>query len=358
MKSGLFRKLDLKLLVAWGSMIAAGGFIAVSLAPGLIGRSPSPSESAVTLSDSAVDWPSRSPMASDRDDRLSEPPLYAAISPDGALGDDPLPPSALDADAATSARRFAGSAPEGRFDCLIESKQLVDVGSSVTGVIEAVYADRSDFVEANQVLAELESDVEKAAVEIARLRADMKGDVEANRVSAKLGRKREARARRLFAANAVSIEEREETETEAELAQYALLRAREQKTLAEAELQKALEVLERRKIRSPISGVVVERLKLPGEVVKEEKVMTIAQIDPLRAEVVLPAALFGSVTTGMRAEVLPELPEAGVHIATVGAVDRVIDAASGTFRVRLELPNPDRALPSGLHCQARFMPSE
>ena len=35
-------------------------------------------------------------------------------------------------------------------------------------------------------------------------------------------------------------------------------------------------------------------------------------------------------------------------------VDRVFDAASGTFRVRADLPNPDLALPGGLRCQVQF----
>jgi multidrug efflux pump subunit AcrA (membrane-fusion protein) len=32
-------------------------------------------------------------------------------------------------------------------------------------------------------------------------------------------------------------------------------------------------------------------------------------------------------------------------------VDRVIDAATNTFRVRLELPNPGGVLPAGLRCK-------
>jgi hypothetical protein len=39
----------------------------------------------------------------------------------------------------------------------------------------------------------------------------------------------------------------------------------------------------------------------------------------------------------------------------VTLMDRVIDPASGTFGVRLELPNPDYAIPSGLHCRVRFL---
>ena len=35
-------------------------------------------------------------------------------------------------------------------------------------------------------------------------------------------------------------------------------------------------------------------------------------------------------------------------------VDRVIDAASNTFRVRAELPNANSAIPSGLRCRAEI----
>jgi multidrug efflux pump subunit AcrA (membrane-fusion protein) len=44
----------------------------------------------------------------------------------------------------------------------------------------------------------------------------------------------------------------------------------------------------------------------------------------------------------------------GRHVATVKIVDKVIDAASGTFVARLELPNPTNALPGGLRCTAEF----
>jgi multidrug efflux pump subunit AcrA (membrane-fusion protein) len=57
----------------------------------------------------------------------------------------------------------------------------------------------------------------------------------------------------------------------------------------------------------------------------------------------------------MRAEVTPELPNGGVRVASVTLVDPVVDGTSGTFGVRLELPNADYAVPSGLRCRARFL---
>ena len=124
------------------------------------------------------------------------------------------------------------------------------------------------------------------------------------------------------------------------------------------ELRAAVERLEEHTIRSPVAGVVVERLKSPGEVVKEETIVVIAQIDPLQVQVILPAAAFGSVRSGMRAQISPEIPNSRVEIASVSLVDPVVDGTSGTFGVRLELPNPDYAVPSGLHCQLRFLQPE
>jgi hypothetical protein len=40
----------------------------------------------------------------------------------------------------------------------------------------------------------------------------------------------------------------------------------------------------------------------------------------------------------------------GVYQAKVTVVDPVFDAASGTFGVRLEMPNPDEAAPVGVRC--------
>ena len=244
------------------------------------------------------------------------------------------------------------------FNCMIEPSEVVEVGTALTAVVESIAVERSDFVEAGQLLAQLESEVESSAFETARARARMDGDVEARLASLQLGTQRHNRALRLFESNALSVDLKEETEAEAEVARAALRQARERKQLMKLNLAEAAERLERHTIRSPISGVVVELLKAPGEVVQEETILTLARLDPLRVQVVLPATMFGSIEKGIRAEVEPELPDAGVRIATVTNADAVVDAGSGTFGVRLELPNTDRGIPSGLHCKVRFLAIE
>ncbi|MBW2281603.1 MAG: efflux RND transporter periplasmic adaptor subunit [Deltaproteobacteria bacterium] len=241
------------------------------------------------------------------------------------------------------------------FDCIIEPSEIADVGSPVTGVIETIYVERGDEVEAGQVVAELESGAEKAAVRVARARARMDGDVRSREASLALGAQRRERAKELFEHNALSLDLRQEIETEAVLAELELTRAREEKDLAKLELERAIEALKRRTVRSPIPGVVVERMLSPGEVVDEEPILKIAQLDPLRIEVILPSAMFGTVKVGMWGAVIPEMPGDRVHAALVTIVDKVVDAASGTFGVRLELRNKEREIPGGLHCRVSFL---
>ena len=57
----------------------------------------------------------------------------------------------------------------------------------------------------------------------------------------------------------------------------------------------------------------------------------------------------------MQAKIIPEFGEYEDLIAEVVVVDKVIDAPSGTFSVRLSLPNPKQSLPGGLKCQARIL---
>ena len=279
----------------------------------------------------------------------------AALEPAPAPGDEVLQPSGSNA-AWLEGEAEPAAVPPSALDCIIDPYQIVDLGSAVTGLIEEVHVERSDPVEVGDVLVELDSGVERAAVELARARAAMNGEIKAREANLDLGRRKRERANNLFERDALSLDLREEVETEETIARLELQRARENRRLAALQLAQAREALKRRTIRSPISGVVVERLMSPGERVDEETILTIAQIDPLRVEVILPSAMFGSVRLNMRAAVEPELGDQ-VHIASVTIVDQIIDAASGTFGVQLELANPDHAIPAGLHCQVRFLPN-
>jgi len=239
-------------------------------------------------------------------------------------------------------------------DCLIESYVQVAISSPVEGVIERVTVDRGASVKVGQVLVELESSVEKAAVVMAKIKAEMLSPHKSNQVRLEFGERRFNRTVELYRKDLIPMKEYDEAETAKALAEVGVLEARENEQLARAELVRAEAAYALRSVRSPINGVVVERLLAPGEFAKQAPILKLAQLDPLRVEVIAPVQLWGQIAVGMAAQIMPEAPVKGSHRARVTIVDRVIDAASGTFGVRLELPNPNLRLPAGLKCTVRF----
>ena len=101
--------------------------------------------------------------------------------------------------------------------------------------------------------------------------------------------------------------------------------------------------------------MVVNVLLDAGESVEENSIMTIAAVDPLNVEVVLPETMYGIILVGTRAEVLPRIRGKEKQMSSVVVVDKVIDAASNTFGVRLEIENPDHAIPGGIRCDIKFL---
>lgn len=245
-------------------------------------------------------------------------------------------------------------APAERLDCMIQPSRDVQIGSPSAGVIAEVLVQRGEVVEKNQVLAKLQSDVERAALAVAQERAAQVGEEAVANSSRNLAARELERANELFGQQYVSRTYLDKQRAEAQAASGRTTQAIENRRLARRQLQLAMTQLEQRTIRAPFSGVVVERFLAAGEFVDQKPVLRLAAVDPLRVDVLVPAALFGSIQIAQSAKVFPEMVGAAARTATVKTVDRMIDAASNTFRVRLELPNEDQSLPAGLRCGLTF----
>lgn len=186
-------------------------------------------------------------------------------------------------------------------NCLIQPHVVVTITTPVGGLLETIQVDRGDLVKEGQILATLDTSLERAVGAVQHAQAELTN-----------------------------------------------------RRLADLELQRTTTEVALRTVKSPINGVVIERFMHPGEFPKQEKILKLAQIDPLRVEVYAPVGLLNKVTVGTTAYVKPESPLTAEYPAKVTVVDRVVDAASGTFGVRLEMPNRDLKLPAGLKCTVRF----
>jgi RND family efflux transporter MFP subunit len=244
------------------------------------------------------------------------------------------------------------------YTCLIEPMQRVELRSAVEGRIDAIHVERGMEVKKGQVLVELDASVERAALDAAKFRAVMQGQIKSADSRLAAAKDKFQRRDALVKERYIATQDRDDSLAEMRVAEANVVEAQDNQRLAALEQRRLGEMVEQRRLRSPITGVVTERLQAVGEVAlsgdNSKPVLRLAQTDPLRVEVVLPVGMYGKVKRGDKVSVDAEAPLTGRYTANVTIVDRVVDAASGTFGVRLELANPKGEIPAGIKCRARF----
>jgi HlyD family secretion protein len=131
---------------------------------------------------------------------------------------------------------------------------LVNVGTQVSGRVKKIYADYNDQVKKGQILLELEDELFKAQI------AQSIGNVKNNEASLELARANEIRMRSLFEKEYVSKQELDQ-------AVQALKSAEAQLTTTKAQLSRDQTNYGYSIIKSPVSGVVVDRVVDVGQTV-------------------------------------------------------------------------------------------
>lgn len=221
-------------------------------------------------------------------------------------------------------------------------------------MIASVLVELGDVVTEGQIIATLEPSREQAAVAVAKGKAELQAPLKASQEKAEFGKRKLLRAQDLRKSAAIGQQELDEAETEQRLADVAFLDAQETQRVRQLEYQFAAAELALRTIRSPITGLVVERFLSPGELTRQTPLVKVAQLHPLRIEAFVPMGWMGKIAPGMLAEVQPAVDGAPVYDARVETVGLIVDNATATFGVRLTLPNSTYRLPAGLACLVRF----
>ena len=239
-------------------------------------------------------------------------------------------------------------------DCVIEPHEVVELSSPVPGILDVINVERGDTVKKGQVVAKLKSGIEEVSVRLAKVRVGMDADIYARKAEFELKKRSSEQLETLFKKKLASLHDQDDAQTLSVIADFEHKKAIELQSVSQVELEHAQEVLAQRYLKSTVDGVVVERMKAPGEYVADQPVMKIAQLDPLNVEVIAPIELLSSVSVGMEVEVRAEQPVGDVFVAKVVVVDSVIHASSGTFGIRLNLPNPGHKISAGLRCKVSF----
>ncbi|MHC4695894.1 MAG: efflux RND transporter periplasmic adaptor subunit [Planctomycetota bacterium] len=241
------------------------------------------------------------------------------------------------------------------YEGLTRPSKDVDLVLRVPGVLAEMPVTPGQRVKTGDLIAALKSDLEEASLEIARLKAESDHHIRVADVNKKFKETELKRLQELGQTQAASRYELDEALVEVELAEVESEATRFEKQLLIHEFERAQLVLAERRLLAPFDGVILRTLKEVGEGVDElEPIAILVKLDPVWVECNLPAVLFGEITVGQ---------PAGAQVAgrsragKVVAVDPLVDAASDTFRVIVEVPNADGAIVGGVTATALFAPT-
>lgn len=259
--------------------------------------------------------------------------------------------------ALAGAQNLGNSSPDD-VPCLLEPTETVEVSSPVSGVIKRITVRRGDIVKKGQTIAQLDTKSEKAALDLSRVRADSVGQIQTAKRKIEFARKKYQRVRAMVDQGLLAKQEADDVEAELKLAEAELVTAQENKEIARKEVKQRGQQLALKTIRSPFYGAVVEKKLSVGELTEtsgtKKAIVTLARIHPLQARIVLQSSSFGRFKVGDQIELTPDYEGAPQIKAKVVRIDRVIDAASGTFAAFLRVPNPKSAIPAGVTCKVSF----
>ena len=223
------------------------------------------------------------------------------------------------------------------------------------GRIAKVHFKEGDTVESDQVLMRQDDAVEQ--VRLAQFKAQSEDRTQIRASEASLAQKKLdlQKLEKAAARDAATQLEVEHARLDVTIAELSLAMANFEHEQAKLKYQEQQARIDNMQLRSPIDGLI-ERIDVEvGESVNAlTEVIQVVQIDPLWIDAPVPIAEAQGLKRGMSANVgfLEENRSSSAEgqVVFVGAV---IDAASGTLRVRVEVPNEaDR--PAGEHVAVSF----
>ena len=234
---------------------------------------------------------------------------------------------------------------------ITEPYQDAAVSSTVAGTIVAVKAKEGEFVHEGDVVMELDNALEALEVQRRKLVWDSKVEVEAARDKVETLKKDLEGTRTLYATTkSVSQDDLQKKELDYQLAvadMNALLVAEDREQL---EYQIAKAQLERKLIRAPFDGTIVELKLKEGEGCTQQQPL-FRIVDTRRCRLVAYLDQTSALKMKQGRAVSLRIIEADGPVAVQGSVEFVsplVDASSGLRQVKVVFDNPDGRIRPGV----------
>lgn len=230
---------------------------------------------------------------------------------------------------------------------------VAEVRPQATGIVKRRLFTEGGLVKAGEALYELDDSNYRAA------RDSAKASVARARASATSARLAAERSAELVKSKLVSVQDNERT-------QSAALEAAAEVAAAEANLQAAEVNLGHTRIVAPISGRIGKSSVTQGALVtanQEAALATVQQLDPVYVDLTQSSSEFLQLRQEMKAgrleqndgvpvKVLLEDGSTYTHDGRLEFADVTVDPGTGSYSLRVRVPNPETMLLPGMYVRA------
>jgi RND family efflux transporter MFP subunit len=225
---------------------------------------------------------------------------------------------------------------------------VAEIAAAADGPLWKLYVAEGDIIHVNKVLALIDNRVAVASVQAAQSAADRQAMLSAANAKVSLAEQYLKRINQAATKNAASGLEIDEATSRLQEAKAALQEGLETQREAAARLQIEQARLETHEVRAPFDGTVIKIYPHLGETVsRSAPIIKIADISRLRADLYIPLSLISSQRVGETIELRADLPGRPLLNAKIVFVAPLIDAATQTIRIVVEIENNDKHLPAG-----------
>lgn len=229
-----------------------------------------------------------------------------------------------------------------------EASARVEVPSVVSGQLVEVLVKEGQSVKKGDALIKLDDTFQRKAVELARAKADSTVEFRIAEANVEYARNDVElyKSKGQDKANPAGFREKVLVLKQVEL---KLEQESEMQKKNKLELDREIDLLNKLTIAAPMDGFILRVKKQAGESINSNETL-IELVETRKLNVVFypPKEVFGRIKLGDKIQVELATEPATKHQARVIAVDPVIDAASQFFRIKLEMDNPENAVPAGI----------
>ncbi|MDF1861981.1 MAG: efflux RND transporter periplasmic adaptor subunit [Verrucomicrobiales bacterium] len=252
----------------------------------------------------------------------------------------------------------------------LEPYQSIEMNVSEVGIIGKIHVKEGDRVSEGQSLLSLDNSVMEAQLAIATIQSESTAAVIVADADLGVAKERYQKLSKLKSSGTAHSGEVARAEAEVKKAEGQLSIANEEKKIAGFRVEEIEAQIEKRMLRSPIDGVVLEISKQEAESATApsagstvKPLIQVAQIDRLKLVVHVPASLADHLRLGavMPVRVLQQsslsLDREDSAVTATGTIEFIspaIDPSSETIRTRLVIENSDNKLRSGTHALVLF----